>query len=148
MHTGITKASMRSTQHQYGGLTSFHHVIITSNKYLSLLFVCCILNDTCNCFSSRRSCRDHSVYVLSQWETALHCNAVSHWLGAYTEWSLVTLTCHNWFYKDTGKPLYNTILLLKNTHNRHSIARPWGEVWSVFCVFIVGSAFYNCNFML
>ena len=32
--------------------------------------------------------RDHSVYEPSQWETALHCNAVSLWLGTYTEWSL------------------------------------------------------------
>ena len=29
-----------------------------------------------------------SVYAHSQWETALHCNAVPHWLGAYTEESL------------------------------------------------------------
>ena len=26
-----------------------------------------------------------------QWETTLHCNVVSHWLGAYTTWSLVVL---------------------------------------------------------
>ena len=32
--------------------------------------------------------RDHFVNVLSQWETTLHCNVVSHWLGAYTKWSL------------------------------------------------------------
>ena len=32
--------------------------------------------------------RDHSVNVPSQWEMALHCNAISHSLGAYTEWSL------------------------------------------------------------
>ena len=32
--------------------------------------------------------RDHSVYASSQWEMALHCNTISHWLGAYTEWSL------------------------------------------------------------
>ena len=32
--------------------------------------------------------QDHSVYAPSQWEMALHCNAISHWLGAYTEWSL------------------------------------------------------------
>ena len=25
--------------------------------------------------------RDHFVYVLSQWETTLHCNIISHWLG-------------------------------------------------------------------
>ena len=33
-------------------------------------------------------CRDHSAYMPSQWETALQCNAISHWLGAYTERSL------------------------------------------------------------
>ena len=26
----------------------------------------------------------------SQWETSLHCNDVSHWLGAYLDWSLVS----------------------------------------------------------
>ena len=31
---------------------------------------------------------DHFVYAPSQWEMMLHCNAVCHWLGAYTEWSL------------------------------------------------------------
>ena len=35
-----------------------------------------------------RNARDHSVYAPSQWETALHCNAVSLWLDAYTEWPL------------------------------------------------------------
>ena len=38
-------------------------------------------------------CKDHSVYVPSQWEMALHCNAISHWLGAYTEWSLHHRKC-------------------------------------------------------
>ena len=32
--------------------------------------------------------RGHSVYVPSQWEMVLHCNTISHWLGAYSEWSL------------------------------------------------------------
>ena len=32
--------------------------------------------------------RDHFVYTPSQWETTLQCNVVSHWLGAFTEWSL------------------------------------------------------------
>ena len=32
--------------------------------------------------------RDHSGYGLSQWETTLHCNIVSHWLSPYPEWSL------------------------------------------------------------
>ena len=30
----------------------------------------------------------HFVYAPSQWETTLQCNAVSHWLGSYTKWSL------------------------------------------------------------
>ena len=34
-----------------------------------------------------RCSRDHSMYGLSHWET-VHYNAVSHWLGLYTEWSL------------------------------------------------------------
>ena len=28
------------------------------------------------------------VYAPIQWETTLQCNVVSHWLGAYTKWSL------------------------------------------------------------
>ena len=32
--------------------------------------------------------RDHYVYVPSQWEMALQCNPISHWLGTYIEWSL------------------------------------------------------------
>ena len=31
--------------------------------------------------------RDHFVHAPSQWETALQCNIVSHWLGAYSKWS-------------------------------------------------------------
>ena len=32
--------------------------------------------------------RDHSVHAPGQWEMTLHCSVVSHWLGAYTKWSL------------------------------------------------------------
>ena len=32
--------------------------------------------------------RDNFVYAPGQWETTLHCNAVSHWLGSYTKWSM------------------------------------------------------------
>ena len=31
--------------------------------------------------------RVHFVNVPSQWEATLHCNVVSHWLGAFTKWS-------------------------------------------------------------
>ena len=33
--------------------------------------------------------RDHFVYTSSQWETTLQHNVISHWLGAYTKWSLI-----------------------------------------------------------
>ena len=29
----------------------------------------------------------HTVYASSQWETALQCDAVPHWVGTYTHWS-------------------------------------------------------------
>ena len=38
--------------------------------------------------------RDTSVHAPSQWETTLYCNVVSHWLGAYTKWSLVYGFCY------------------------------------------------------
>ena len=36
---------------------------------------------------SKYRLRDHSGYVLSQWEVMLQCNVVSHWLNLYPEWS-------------------------------------------------------------
>ena len=36
-------------------------------------------------------CRDHFVYAPSQWQIMLQCNVISHWLGAYTEWTLLLL---------------------------------------------------------
>ena len=38
--------------------------------------------------------RDHFVNAPSQWEMTLHCNLVSHWLGAYTKWSLNIMQSH------------------------------------------------------
>ena len=32
--------------------------------------------------------KDRFMYAASQWETTLHSNVVSHWLGAYTKWPL------------------------------------------------------------
>ena len=42
--------------------------------------------------------RDQSRYAPSQWETSLHCNDVSQWLGAYLDWSLF---CFVLFFKLT-----------------------------------------------
>ena len=39
--------------------------------------------------------KDHFMKVPSQWEMALHCNVISHWLGEYTKGSLLlTNTSH------------------------------------------------------
>ena len=37
-------------------------------------------------------CRDHPGYVLSQWETTLQRNVVSHWLNPYPEWPQQCIT--------------------------------------------------------
>ena len=45
--------------------------------------------------------RDNFAYAPSQWETTLHCNVVSHWLGVYAKWSLVgyeTLSSTVWHH--------------------------------------------------
>ena len=51
--------------------------------------------------------RDHFVYVPSQWETMLHCNVGSHWLGACTKWSLHFLQKNSQYAR-------------LQTHDRHS----------------------------
>ena len=43
-------------------------------------------NKYCNIRSG--GCRDPSMHAPSQWDRMLHCNVISHWLGAYTKWSL------------------------------------------------------------
>ena len=30
------------------------------------------------------------VYASSQWDMTLQCNVISHWLGSFTDWSLIT----------------------------------------------------------
>ena len=47
------------------------------------------LNELRSDFHSNTSpgSRGHSVHAPNQWETALHWNIASHWLGEYTKWS-------------------------------------------------------------
>ena len=44
------------------------------------------------------SFRDHFVYTPSQWGTTLHCNVLSHWLGAYIKWSLQLVAKYTLFH--------------------------------------------------
>ena len=41
--------------------------------------------------------RADSRFEPSQWETALRCNDVSHWLGASLEWALCVSTVGRWY---------------------------------------------------
>ena len=56
----------------------------------------------------------HFGYAPSQWETTLHWNAGSHWLGAYTKWSLLYSNCNGkrWvqgLYSLSGQMSYRKI---------------------------------------
>ena len=55
-----------------------HYKHITPNRVFATTPVCLSLS------------RDHSVYGTNQCEMVLRCNAISHWLGQYGEWSLLT----------------------------------------------------------
>ena len=56
----------------------------------SLLYECIFLWSISLCtVSMMRMRRNHFMYAPSQWEMMLHCNVISHWLGAYTKWSLM-----------------------------------------------------------
>ena len=44
--------------------------------------------------------RDQPRYAPSQWETSLQCNDVSHWLGAYLDWSL-------WYHLDQCRYIHS-----------------------------------------
>ena len=46
-------------------------------------------------------------YGLSQWETTLHCNGVSHWLNPYPEWSLLWHLQTQWWLG--SGPVYTTL---------------------------------------
>ena len=54
--------------------------------------------------------RDHFVNAPSQWETTLHCNVVSHWLGAYTKWSRESDNGNQYAASLFHKPSFSTCL--------------------------------------
>ena len=70
---------------------------------------------------------DHSVHTPSQWETTLRCNVVSYWLGAYTQWSLLT-SCLRYTFRNVaslcgGSIGYRWIPLHKKTSYPGSVER-------------------------
>ena len=44
--------------------------------------------------------RDHFLYAPSQWETIIQCKFISHWLEAFTKWSLCSQAEYNirWYH--------------------------------------------------
>ena len=66
--------------------------------------------------------RDHFAYAPSQREMALQCNVVSHWLDAFTKWSLNSLVhviaCRLFNVKLLTEPTLTCCQL--NSHGRNS----------------------------
>ena len=75
---------------------------------------------------------DHFVYGSSQWETTLQCNVVSHWLGAYTKWSLLFygIYCNVYMKART----LQWILTLRNPFDLASVEdEMWRSIRTVVC---------------
>ena len=68
--------------------------------------------------------RDHFVHAPSQWQMTLQCNISSHWLGAYTKWSL----SHHWLW------------LSQSCHLIHQVQ--WNLI--KYTTFLWISAFWKC----
>ena len=60
------------------------NVLIFNDAFLCVCLLCIFRMSALGCNTQG------SVYAPSQWETLLQCNDVSHWLGAYLDWSLNT----------------------------------------------------------
>ena len=64
--------------------------------------------------------RDQPRYAPSQWETALHCNDISHWLGAYLDWSLyhvnIWLDILNHIWPQVIKCTMPALVILRQYH--------------------------------
>ena len=64
---------------------------------------------------------DHYVYAPSQWEMMLHCNIISHWLGAYTKLSLISYHMFHFLpYLHSAHFLQNLVLHMKPARSEPS----------------------------
>ena len=57
-----------------------------------------VINYHIPCLLQQPYIRDQFVYAPIQWETTLHCNVVSHWLGVCSKWFLIYIS----FQKEQG----------------------------------------------
>ena len=76
-----------------------------------------------NCVRKKWASRAHSRFAPSQWETALLCNDVSHWLGASLESALSKphpiLTVS--FYKEMMNPTFRFYKSVENFHSTQTL---------------------------
>ena len=77
--------------------------------------------------------RYQSMYAPSQWETSLQCNDVSHWLGAYLNWSLAhvvpVLTDHRANNESCSRDQPQLLLELQPPSTIFCLLRRDGVTW-------------------
>ena len=73
-----------------------------------------------------------------QWEMASQCNAISHWLGAYTEWSLLVPVKDPWMiWGNRLIPKHNTTkCVLRIYRKTPSISRTKFENLNLSCILL------------
>ena len=75
-----------------------------------------------------RVSRGQFVHAPSQWETTLQCNVVSHWLGAYTEWSLTVKQHIRDFKQPATRPFVQQFCIADNKENTKALHySPFGK---------------------
>ena len=86
------------------------------------------------------------VYAPSQWGTTLQCNVVSHWLGAYTKWSLllklILIPHHKALQHDdvmTRKQFLHYWLFVRGIHQSQGDSPHKVQVIQTFYVFFADS---------
>ena len=85
-------------------------------------------------------------HAASQWETALHCNDVSHWLGAYTEWSLIMrpLISKNGGIHFVANMTLSQIYLILPYWVRSAYSKPDSDLFRLE-LFLRDNAHYGCR---
>ena len=84
--------------HKCGGQNRIEfdvRMTLSSNNNNQFFTTCLIIYTLQHIYSDYLNHRNHFRYELSQWETTLHCNVVSHWLSSsYPEWSFTIIVKH------------------------------------------------------
>ena len=95
-----------------------------------------------NCFIIGPGKRADSRFVPSRWETALHCNDVSHWLGTNLEsvlryWVVASLLSIGLQEQKSIKNLHQIDLKMTST-TRPWYINIWGHIWAMLTHWALG----------